>query len=345
MENKTLFVTGGLGFIGAHFIAQFTPKYPNTKWVILDKMTYAADITRLEGILDNENVILDKIDLAEKEKVQRLFSHYAPDGVINFAAESHVDNSIATPLLFLESNVRGTINLLEAARELWLTAAHQIKANYKHARFYQISTDEVFGSLGKTGKFSETSPYAPNSPYSASKAAADHWVRSYHHTYGLPTLISQCSNNFGPFQHQEKLIPTIIRTALQHQPIPIYGDGKNVRDWLYVEDHCNAINCIFREAQPGETYTIGGNNEITNHQLCLSITDLLDQIAPREDGRPYQEQIHFVDDRPGHDFRYAISTEKIEKNLSWKPIFIFESALKKTVQHYIEQQLKTNRSL
>ena len=239
---------------------------------------------------------------------------------------------------------RQTFNLLEAARQLWLAQPHELKEEFCASRFYQISTDEVFGSLGQEGLFSEKSNYAPNSPYSASKASADHWVRSYFHTYGLPTLISQCSNNYGPYQHQEKLIPTVIRTALKGQEIPIYGDGKNRRDWLYVEDHCTAIMSVLEKATPGESFTIGGGAERDNLTICKTTLSFLDGIKPKEDGSSYQEQIRFVEDRPGHDFRYAIDARKIKSQLGWEPQNTFEAALQKTVVYYLNKFNEENPS-
>jgi len=231
--------------------------------------------------------------------------------------------------------VEGTFYLLEAARRTWMQSPHELKTAFKNARFYHISTDEVFGSLGKEGRFNEQSNYAPNSPYSASKAAADHWVRSYFHTYGLPTLLSHCSNNYGPYQHSEKLIPTIIRTALNGEPIPLYGDGQNVRDWLYVEDHCIAIERILAEGTPGQVFCIGGNAELANLEICRAIVQQLDKLHPKENGASYSEQISFVKDRLGHDYRYAISATKIKNELGWEPKHSFEDGLKKTIVHYL----------
>lgn len=337
MEDDHVLVTGALGFIGAHFVHYFTVKHPAAKVIILDKNTYAADYDRIKSLIQENKVVYVEGDIANEQTVTQIFEKYGPKYVVNFAAESHVDNSIEGPGIFLETNVKGTFTLLEAARKQWMQAPQQLKPSYSEARFYQISTDEVFGSLGNSGKFSETSNYAPNSPYSASKAAADHWVRSYFHTYGLPTLITHCSNNFGPHQHDEKLIPTVIRTALKGAPIPIYGTGKNIRDWLYVEDHCSAIEQVLTKAIPGETYTIGGNAERNNLTICEAILAQLDRLSPKTNGKSYKEQITFVTDRLGHDFRYAIDARKIENELGWTPQHRFEEGLEKTVLFYFEK--------
>ena len=344
MEAKTILITGGLGFIGGHFVHHYRQHYPGVKIVVVDKNTYAADRSRITHFERQENFAFIEADIAVGEKMYSLFQQYRPTVVVNFAAESHVDNSISGPAPFLATNVTGTFNLLEAARELWLEKPHKLKEGFYDARFYQISTDEVFGSLGQEGHFSEASNYAPNSPYSASKASADHWVRSYFHTYGLPTLISQCSNNYGPYQHEEKLIPTVIRTALKGEIIPLYGDGKNRRDWLYVEDHCTAIMRVLEKATPGESYTIGGGAERDNLTICKTILSFLDGIKPKKDGSSYQEQIRFVEDRPGHDFRYAIDARKIKSQLGWEPQNTFEEALQKTVVYYLEKYSEKNQS-
>ena len=344
MEAKTILITGGLGFIGGHFVHHYRQHYPGVKIVVVDKNTYAADRSRITHFERQENFAFIEADIAVGEKMHSLFQQYRPTVVVNFAAESHVDNSISGPAPFLATNVTGTFNLLEAARELWLEKPHKLKQGFYDARFYQISTDEVFGSLGQEGLFSEASKYAPNSPYSASKASADHWVRSYFHTYGLPTLISQCSNNYGPHQHEEKLIPTVIRTALKGEIIPLYGDGKNRRDWLYVEDHCTAIMRVLEKATPGESYTIGGGAERDNLTICKTILSFLDGIKPKKDGSSYQEQIRFVEDRPGHDFRYAIDARKIKSQLGWEPQNTFEEALQKTIVYYLEKYSEKNQS-
>ncbi len=337
MAHKTILITGGLGFIGGHFVHQYRQKYPQHKMIVVDKNTYAADPNRIEPFLEEDNFLFTAADIADTKKMQSLFQVHQPEIIINFAAESHVDNSINGPAPFLTTNVNGTFTLLEAARKLWMESPRQLKPQFSQARFYQISTDEVFGSLGEEGFFSESSNYAPNSPYSASKASADHWVRSYFHTYGLPTLISQCSNNYGPNQHQEKLIPTVIRTALAGQAIPLYGDGKNSRDWLYVEDHCSAIMAVLQNAKAGETFTIGGGAERDNLTLCHTVLSLLDNLKPKQDGSSYKGQITFVEDRPGHDFRYAIDATKIKTELNWEPKHTFEAALQKTVVYYLKK--------
>lgn len=340
MKHKKILITGGLGFIGGHFVQYMRTRHPLVSLLVVDKNTYAANPERIAPFLKEANFFYEEADIADAENTSRLFSNYAPDAVINFAAETHVDNSIQSPAPFLKANVTGTFQLLEAARKLWLQGPQKLKEQYAHARFYQISTDEVFGSLGTEGFFSEESKYAPNSPYSASKAAADHWVRSYFHTYGLPTLISQCSNNYGPYQHHEKLIPTIIRHAVLGKKIPLYGDGKNVRDWLFVEDHCSAIEAILARASAGATYTIGGNAESDNHALALRILKFLDEQHPRKDKKSYVEQIDFVSDRPGHDFRYAIDASKLRDEMQWQPKHSLSEGLAKTILHYLN---KTNQ--
>lgn len=337
MPRETLIITGGLGFIGAHFVHYAFRKMRDATIVVVDKNTYAADKSRMDNLINSDRFFYEEGDISDATFVDQTFAKYKPTKVINFAAESHVDNSIASPKLFLKTNIEGTFTLLEAARKTWLDDSRQLKPEFLQARYYQISTDEVFGSLGAKGAFSETSNYAPNSPYSASKAAADHWVRSYHRTYGVPVLISHCSNNFGPHQHSEKLIPTIIRTALKGDAIPIYGKGENIRDWLYVTDHCQAIYTVLTNAQIGENYTIGGNTERSNLSICKAITSLLDTKAPNPNGTSYAQQITLVTDRPGHDFRYATNTSKIKKDLGWQPQESFESALEKTVDHYLEK--------
>ena len=335
MESNRVLITGGLGFIGAHFVHHMRKLQPESHLVVLDKNTYAADISRIQSLINTQNFTYVEGDIANQAVVNSVFEKHQPQQVIHFAAESHVDNSIAGPKLFLTTNVEGTFNLLEAARKTWLKEAHKLNEGFKKARFYHISTDEVFGSLGKEGSFNENTNYAPNSPYSASKAAADHWVRSYFHTYGLPILSSHCSNNYGPHQNDEKLIPTIIRTALTGQPIPIYGNGLNVRDWLYVEDHCTAIAKVLTHGIPGDVFCIGGNAERTNLEICTYILEQLDKLHPKVDGASYAEQIRFVEDRLGHDFRYAIDATKIKKELGWEPQHSFDAGLKKTIQHYL----------
>lgn len=337
MKDETALITGGLGFIGAHFVHYLFRHFQELKVVVLDKNTYAADLNRIQEFVGNPRFVYEEGDIVDDQFIDRVVNQYQPTYIINFAAETHVDNSIIEPKEFLKTNEEGTYNLLEAARRLWMQTPQELKKVFKKARFYQISTDEVFGSLGEQGYFTEASNYAPNSPYSASKAAADHWVRSYSKTFGVPTLISHCSNNFGPHQHDEKLIPTIIRTALKREPIPIYGNGKNTRDWLFVEDHCHAIATILQQAKQGENYNIGANTERTNLEICHTIIQILDSKIPKGQGSSYNDQITFVKDRLGHDFRYAIDAKKIKKELNWTPTKSFEAAMALTVDYYIEK--------
>lgn len=335
---KALLITGGAGFIGANFIPYFLKTYPNDYSVVnLDKLTYAGDLNNLTELNDHPRYTFVEGDICDQELITALFETHQFHGVIHFAAESHVDNSITGPEAFIDTNVKGTFNLLHAAKTLWMKAPFQVQNTFSTARFHHISTDEVYGSLGPTGFFTEKTAYAPNSPYSASKASSDFLVRSYHHTFGLNTTISNCSNNFGPKQHDEKLIPTIIRNALSEQAIPIYGDGKNSRDWLYVLDHCTAIDRIFHDGRSGETYNIGTNNEYINLAIAKHICSLLDDMHPRKNKAPYANLIQFVKDRPGHDQRYAIDAEKIKKELGWKATSQFEEDLKLTIAFYIKK--------
>ncbi|MFC4095809.1 dTDP-glucose 4,6-dehydratase [Euzebyella saccharophila] len=333
MANSYYLITGGAGFIGSNFIPYFLGEHPELNVVNLDKLTYAGNLDNLQEVENNERYFFVEGDICDEELVDNLFNKYRFKGVIHFAAESHVDNSISNPNAFIKTNVNGTFTLLEAARKHWLT--HHDTGGQSQNRFLHISTDEVYGSLGETGYFTEESPYRPNSPYSASKAASDFLVRSYFHTYGLNVVISNCSNNYGPKQHKEKLIPTIIRKALKEEPIPIYGDGKNVRDWLFVRDHCTALNTIFYKGKSGETYVIGGDNERNNIQISETICTLLDHIKPRQKGT-YEELITFVSDRPGHDFRYAIDAKKLKNELGWTPEASFDAGIKQTVTWYLE---------
>ncbi|MCL2017954.1 MAG: dTDP-glucose 4,6-dehydratase [Alphaproteobacteria bacterium] len=330
---KKILITGGAGFIGSNFIPYFMKKNPDIRIVHLDKLTYAANPKYLASVNNNPGYTFVIGDICDTQLVNQLFKHYDINGVIHFAAESHVDNSISGPHAFIETNINGTFNLLEMARHHWMT----IKPEYKNARFHHVSTDEVYGSLGATGLFSETTPYDPSSPYSATKAASDHLVRAYHRTYDLNVTISNCSNNYGPHQHFEKLIPTIISNCLAGKPIPIYGNGQNVRDWLYVLDHCKAIDIVFQRGQSGETYNIGGRNERTNLQIAYKICDTLDKMAPRPDGNSYNEQIMFVKDRAGHDFRYAIDASKIESQLGWRAKENFDTGIVKTIDWYLKE--------
>jgi dTDP-glucose 4,6-dehydratase len=336
---KTIIVTGGAGFIGSNFILHMLEKYQDYKILNLDKLTYAANKEYLNPVTADPRYELVVGDILDRELVMRLFSEREVAGVIHFAAESHVDNSISGPEVFIETNIKGTFTLLEAARVHWMEAPFKAKPGKEECRFLHVSTDEVYGSLGETGLFREDTPYAPNSPYSASKAGSDFLVRAWHHTYGMNTVITNCSNNYGPHQHAEKLIPTIIRKALAGEKIPIYGDGKNVRDWLYVRDHCTGIDLAFHKGKAGETYNIGGRNERNNLQIVGTITELLQQMAPPKSRNlsinHYKDLITFVADRPGHDRRYAIDATRIETQLGWKAQENFESGIRKTVEWYL----------
>ena len=334
---KSILVTGGAGFIGVNFVKYFVRKYPDYKVVVLDKLTYAGKRENLSDCDALPNFVFIKGDICDKDLVNKIFDDYDIKGVIHFAAESHVDNSIKNPGAFIQTNVVGTFTLVEAARTHWLEAPFKVKAGYEDCRFHHISTDEVYGSLGETGYFTEETPYDPSSPYSSSKASSDHIVRAYHRTYGLNVTVSNCSNNYGPFQHEEKLIPTVIKKCLTNQPIGIYGNGKNIRDWLFVLDHCKAIDLIFHTAKAGSTYNVGGHNERTNVVIVNRICEILDQDRPRKDGKSYKEQITFIGDRPGHDMRYAIDPNKIMTELGWKPDETFDTGIVKTVKWYLEQ--------
>lgn len=336
-----ILVTGGAGFIGSNFVPYFLERHSAYRVINLDLLTYAGSLDNLQEIAGHPRHLFIQGDIRERQLVDRVFTEHDIRGVIHFAAESHVDNSIAGPDVFIQTNINGTFNLLDCARRFWMEGPFRPKIGYEKCRFHQISTDEVYGSLGETGLFTELTPYAPNSPYSASKASADFLVRSYHHTYGMNVVTSNCSNNYGPKQHNEKLIPTIIRSALAGNPIPIYGDGRNVRDWLYVLDHCRGIDLVFHQGRSGESYNIGGRNERENIYIATSICELLDRLAPaRERGSDwgsYQELITYVTDRPGHDRRYAIDAAKIETELGWRAKEDFESGLLKTVQWYLKE--------
>lgn len=334
MRNKNkILITGGAGFIGANYVEFLLNRSGDTVFVV-DKLTYAGDLRNIEKVSDKITFI--KGDICDKELIDSLFSEHQFQKVIHFAAESHVDNSISSPSDFIQTNIVGTFNLIQAAYLTWMSGPNLIKKDFENARFLHVSTDEVYGTLGETGLFTEETPYAPNSPYSASKAASDFLVRSYFHTYGLPVVTTNCSNNYGRFQHKEKLIPTIIRKALAGEPIPIYGDGKNVRDWLYVEDHCNGIQLVLEKGRLGETYNIGGRNEKENIYIAEIICDLLDEFVPKSES--YKSQISFVKDRPGHDFRYAIDAQKIENELGWRAKENFETGIRKTVKWYLENR-------
>lgn len=333
---KAILVTGGAGFIGANFIPYFAEKHPDYHIINLDKLTYAGNLDNLKECDVMTNYTFVRGDICDETLVQSLFRQYDIQGIIHFAAESHVDNSIKGPKLFMDTNLMGTFNLIENARSHWMLAPNQFKSGYESCRFHHISTDEVYGTLGETGYFSEMTPYAPNSPYSASKAGSDFIVRAYHHTYGMNVTTSNCSNNYGPKQHDEKLIPTIIRKCINEEPIPVYGNGKNVRDWLYVLDHCRAIDLIFHEGRTGETYNVGGHNERNNLEIVHTVCAILDEKRPRTDGKHYSELISFVTNRPGHDLRYAIDSAKLKKELGWQAEENFDSGIVKTIEWYLQ---------
>jgi len=335
MNNNTILITGGAGFIGSNFVPYFIKFNPTIKLVNLDYLTYAGDLENLKEIEDNPNYTFVKGDICDRGLIEQLFEQYKFSGVIHFAAESHVDNSITNPGAFINTNITGTFNLLDVAKKHWMDGPNQIKEGFEKARFHHISTDEVYGTLGDTGLFTEQTPYAPNSPYSASKASSDFIVRSYFHTYGMNVVTTNCSNNYGPKQHNEKLIPTIIRKAISGENIPIYGDGKNIRDWLYVLDHCKGIELVYKKGNSGETYNIGGRNERDNLYIVDVICSILDEVKPAK--KSYKNQITFVKDRPGHDFRYAIDASKIENELGWKAEENFESGIKKTINWYLNK--------
>ena len=324
---KSILITGGAGFIGSHVVRRMVTNYPDTQIVNLDALTYASNLALLNDCKDQSNYNFVHEDINNFDRLKLLFKQYDFDAVIHLAAESHVDNSIKDPFAFAQTNIQGTLNLLEAARQHWGN-------NSKQQRFYHISTDEVFGSLGSDGYFTETTAYDPRSPYSASKAASDHLVRAYFHTYGLPVVISNCSNNYGPGQHPEKLIPLMIKNIIAQKPLPVYGKGENIRDWLYVEDHAQAIDLILHQGSLGETYAIGGNNEQKNIELVHFLIDVVDEKLNRPKGDSLS-LIKFVTDRLGHDYRYAIDTAKIESKLGWKSSTTFEEGINKTVEFYL----------
>ncbi len=333
---KTFLVTGGAGFIGSNFIPYFIGRHTDYKIVNLDALTYAGNLENLKEVEKNPNYDFVKGDICDRALVESLFKEYNFNGVIHFAAESHVDNSISGPEAFIKTNINGTFTLLDVARKSWMNAPFEFLAGRETNRFLHVSTDEVYGTLGKEGFFRETTAYAPNSPYSASKASSDLLVRSYFHTYGLNVVTTNCSNNYGPKQHNEKLIPTIIRKAISGQPIPIYGDGMNVRDWLYVLDHAKGIDLVFHKGSGGETYNIGGRNERTNNKIVSTICEILDRRKPLAGGKSYKQQITYVKDRAGHDRRYAIDASKIERELGWRAEENFESGILKTIDWYLE---------
>jgi dTDP-glucose 4,6-dehydratase len=329
-----ILVTGGAGFIGANFVLDWLSSSSAEGVVNLDKLTYAGNLANLQILENDPRHIFVHGDIGDKELVAKLLIEHRPRAIVNFAAESHVDRSIHGPAEFIQTNIVGTFNLLECAREYW----GNLKSSEKEAfRFHHVSTDEVYGSLSATDPaFSETNPYEPNSPYSASKAASDHLVRAWFHTYGFPVVTTNCSNNYGPYHFPEKLIPLVILNALNGKPLPIYGDGQQIRDWLYVGDHCSAIREVLANGRLGDTYNIGGWNEKANLDVVKTICTILDELRPRSDGRPYAEQITFVTDRPGHDRRYAIDASKLEKELGWRPAETFDTGIRKTVQWYLD---------
>jgi len=325
--KKHILITGGAGFIGSHLLHLFVNKYPEYLIVNADKLTYAGNLENLKEIENAPNYRFEKADITSNDEISELFKKYDFDGVIHLAAESHVDRSISNPMEFINTNIVGTVNLLNVARAHW-------NGNYEGKRFYHVSTDEVYGSLGDTGYFTESTAYDPRSPYSASKASSDHLVRAYFHTYGLPVVLSNCSNNYGPYQFPEKLLPLFIHNIRNRKPLPVYGKGENIRDWLYVGDHCEAIDTIFHKGTAGETYNIGGNNEWKNIDLIRLLCKVMDNKLGRKEGES-EELITFVKDRAGHDMRYAIDASKVKKELGWEPKTDFPTGLEKTVDWYL----------
>ena len=326
---QSILVTGGAGFIGSHLVRRLLQKYPHTQILNLDALTYAGNLDNLKDCEAAPNYRFVKGDINDFTMLQELFKTQDFDAVVHLAAESHVDNSIKNPFAFAQTNIQGTLNLLEAARQHW--GNHS-----KDHRFYHISTDEVFGSLGQEGQFTEATPYDPRSPYSASKAASDHLVRAYFRTYGLPVVLSNCSNNYGPSQHAEKLIPLMIQNIINQKPLPVYGKGENIRDWLYVEDHAEAIDLILHQGKPGETYAIGGNNEQKNMDIVYQLIEITDRILDRPEGTS-KDLVRFVTDRLGHDFRYAIDASKIKRELGWESKTPFKEGLEQTVRSYLKK--------
>lgn len=327
-QQRSILITGGAGFIGSHLVRRMVDQYPGYQMVNLDKLTYAGNLENLSDVEDKANYTFVKGDICDAVFLQQLFERFSFDGIIHLAAESHVDRSISNPLAFIETNVLGTLNLLNAAKNLWA-------GDFSGKRFYHVSTDEVYGSLGETGYFTEKTAYDPRSPYSASKASSDHLVRAYYHTFGLPVVVSNCSNNYGPYQFPEKLIPLMIHNIRHEKALPVYGDGQNTRDWLWVGDHVEAIDLIFHEGLNGETYNIGGNNERKNLDLVHQLCDIMDELLGRTPGASRQ-LITFVKDRPGHDRRYAIDASKLKAELDWSPRISPEEGLKMTATWYLE---------
>lgn len=337
---RTLLVTGGAGFIGANFVLRAVAG--GFRVVNLDVLTYAGNLDTLKSLEADSRHVFVQGDIGDRRLVDTLLNEHRPDAIVNFAAESHVDRSIDGPAAFVQTNVVGTLALLESARDYWRTLDGKARDDF---RFVHVSTDEVYGSLGPAGMFTETTPYAPNSPYSASKAASDHLVRAFHHTYGLPTLTTNCSNNYGPYQFPEKLIPLVIQKALSGAPLPVYGDGMNIRDWLFVGDHCAAISRVLEAGRVGETYNVGGNAERTNITVVKTICSLLDTLRPLPDGRTHESLITYVKDRPGHDRRYAIDAGKLQRELGWQPSQTFETGIAQTVDWYLSNQTWVQRVL
>jgi dTDP-glucose 4,6-dehydratase len=331
--QRTIIITGGAGFIGSHVVRLFVTKYPNYKIVNLDALTYAGNLENLKDIEGAANYVFERVNILDIEAIENLFVNYKPDGVIHLAAESHVDRSILSPLDFVYTNVVGTVNLLNAAKKHWLTSQPINPSTPK--RFYHISTDEVYGALGDSGFFTEETSYDPHSPYSASKASSDHFVRAYYDTYGLPVVITNCSNNYGPYHFPEKLIPLMINNIIHKKPLPVYGDGLYTRDWLFVKDHATAIDAVFHKGKVGDTYNIGGFNEWKNIDLVKLLCKLMDEKLGRATGESVQ-LITYVKDRPGHDRRYAIDANKINKELGWKPSVTFEEGLSQTIDWFLE---------
>jgi dTDP-glucose 4,6-dehydratase len=328
--ERTIVITGGAGFIGSNLVRHWLASHPEDRVVNVDKLTYAGNPANLASIAQHPRYVFVRGDISDPTFVTSVFERFRPDGVLHLAAESHVDRSIVDPLAFVRTNVTGTAVLLDAARRHW--------GRRQDVLFHHVSTDEVFGELGTDGRFTEETPYRPNSPYSASKAASDHLARAYHRTYQVPIVITYCSNNYGPYQFPEKLIPLMIESALEGKPLPVYGEGANVRDWIYVEDHCRALDAAFHCGRVGETYAIGGNSERSNLEVVRTLCRLLDEALPDSPHRPHEQLIAFVSDRPGHDFRYAIDASKATRELGWKPLESFESGIRRTVRWYLENR-------